>query len=67
MHFATVHPLTLNSPAHVLLLDMRSSEVCNEPAELVPAEELCRFYDRAVRAIREAGTSAEHGKSMLFT
>lgn len=29
--------------------------VCNEPSETVPAAALCRFYDRAVRAIREAG------------
>lgn len=29
--------------------------VCNEPAESVPAEPLCEFYDRAVRAIRGAG------------
>merc|ERR1719401_2999036 len=29
--------------------------VCNEPSEVVPADVLCRFYDKAVRAIREAG------------
>lgn len=29
--------------------------VCNEPSSTVPAEELCSFYDRAVRTIREAG------------
>jgi glucan 1,3-beta-glucosidase len=29
--------------------------VCNEPSEAVPSEVLCHFYDRAVRAIREAG------------
>jgi glucan 1,3-beta-glucosidase len=29
--------------------------VCNEPSETVPASALCTFYDRAVRAIREAG------------
>lgn len=29
--------------------------VCNEPSETVPSEQLCEFYDRAVRAIREAG------------
>jgi len=29
--------------------------VCNEPSERLPAEALCGFYDRAVRAIREAG------------
>eukprot|EP00747_Dinoflagellata_sp_TGD_P165529 gnl/TRDRNA2_/TRDRNA2_186904_c0_seq1.p1 gnl/TRDRNA2_/TRDRNA2_186904_c0~~gnl/TRDRNA2_/TRDRNA2_186904_c0_seq1.p1 ORF type:complete len:581 (+),score=86.80 gnl/TRDRNA2_/TRDRNA2_186904_c0_seq1:107-1849(+) len=29
--------------------------VCNEPSEQVPVNELCRFFDRAVRTIREAG------------
>lgn len=29
--------------------------VCNEPSETLPADVLCRFYDRAVRTIREAG------------
>lgn len=33
--------------------------VCNEPSETVPAAELCRFYDRAVRAIREAGMAPD--------
>jgi len=29
--------------------------VCNEPSSAVPAEVLCRFYDRAVTAVREGG------------
>eukprot|EP00927_Polykrikos_kofoidii_P049547 TRINITY_DN43596_c0_g1_i1.p1 TRINITY_DN43596_c0_g1~~TRINITY_DN43596_c0_g1_i1.p1 ORF type:complete len:658 (-),score=102.89 TRINITY_DN43596_c0_g1_i1:173-2146(-) len=29
--------------------------VCNEPSEAVPAEVLCRYYDRAVTTIRDAG------------
>jgi len=30
-------------------------QVCNEPSEQVPAEVLCRFYDRAVQTIRGSG------------
>jgi glucan 1,3-beta-glucosidase len=33
--------------------------VCNEPSPDVPASALCRFYDRAVRAIREAGMAPD--------
>jgi glucan 1,3-beta-glucosidase len=29
--------------------------VCNEPSETIPAAALCKFYDNAVRVIREAG------------
>merc|ERR1719253_695402 len=29
--------------------------VCNEPSETIPADVLCQFYDRAIRAIRKAG------------
>jgi len=33
--------------------------VCNEPSEKVPTAPLCHFYDRAVRAIREAGMAPD--------
>lgn len=33
--------------------------VCNEPSESVPGEVLCKFYDRAVSAIREGGMTPD--------
>lgn len=33
-------------------------EVCNEPSNAIPSEELCRFYDKAVDTIRRAGMAA---------
>eukprot|EP00747_Dinoflagellata_sp_TGD_P189944 gnl/TRDRNA2_/TRDRNA2_50928_c0_seq1.p1 gnl/TRDRNA2_/TRDRNA2_50928_c0~~gnl/TRDRNA2_/TRDRNA2_50928_c0_seq1.p1 ORF type:complete len:777 (+),score=99.82 gnl/TRDRNA2_/TRDRNA2_50928_c0_seq1:68-2398(+) len=33
--------------------------VCNEPSALVPQDELCAFYERAVDTVRVAGMSAE--------
>mmetsp|Transcript_104536 Transcript_104536/g.292903 ORF Transcript_104536/g.292903 Transcript_104536/m.292903 type:complete len:382 (-) Transcript_104536:514-1659(-) len=33
--------------------------VCNEPSPEVPSDVLCRFYDRAVAAIRNAGMAAD--------
>jgi len=34
--------------------------VCNEPSEKVPAQDLCRYYDRAISTIREAGMSPDN-------
>jgi glucan 1,3-beta-glucosidase len=39
--------------------------VCNEPSETVPAAALCQFYDRAVRAIREAGMRPDEAAIIL--
>lgn len=34
-------------------------QVCNEPCETIPVEELCRFYDRAIQTVRESGMPAD--------
>ncbi|CAJ1400856.1 unnamed protein product [Effrenium voratum] len=33
-------------------------QVCNEPAESIPVERLCDFYERAIEAIRDGGMSS---------
>eukprot|EP00746_Dinoflagellata_sp_MGD_P007683 gnl/MRDRNA2_/MRDRNA2_115252_c0_seq1.p1 gnl/MRDRNA2_/MRDRNA2_115252_c0~~gnl/MRDRNA2_/MRDRNA2_115252_c0_seq1.p1 ORF type:complete len:617 (+),score=105.43 gnl/MRDRNA2_/MRDRNA2_115252_c0_seq1:108-1958(+) len=34
-------------------------QVCNEPCETVPVEDLCRFYDQAVAVVRESGMAPD--------
>lgn len=39
--------------------------VCNEPSPEIPQTVLCRYYDRAVRVVREAGMSPNHVAVLL--